>query len=186
LLFVAAIGLHQLRYLIGPGADVQHSFGAGAHSYLPLAAAFVALLFCASLVHFVSTLALARGGEARPPKPPRFRSAWLWATLGLLAIFVAQESFEGALLAGHSSGLHGLFGHGGWVALLLAPALGSLVALLLRGAQSVIAVVALRARRSRALRGTRGSWPRLPDSGFSRPGVLASNLAGRAPPAFIS
>ena len=186
LLFVAAISLHQLRYLIGPGADAQHSFGAQAHSYLPLAAAFVALLFGASLIHFVSTLTLARSGEVRPPKLPRFRSTWLWATVALIAIFVAQESFEGALVSGHSSGLHGLFGHGGWVALLLAPALGALVAFFLRGAQSAIAALASRARCRPARRSARSRWPRLPASGTLRPGVLACNLAGRAPPALLS
>lgn len=186
LLFIAAIGLHQLRYLIGPGADAQHSFGAQAHSYLPLAAAFVALLFGASLVHFVSTLTLARSGEVRPPKLPRFRSTWLWATVALIAIFVAQESFEGALVSGHSSGLHGLFGHGGWMALLLAPALGALVALFLRGAQSVLVAAARRLARSRGPRAAQGHWPCLPDSSFSRVGVLASHLAGRAPPQLIS
>jgi hypothetical protein len=185
LLFVAAIGVHQLRYLIGPGADAGHSLNSGAHAYLPLAVGFVALLFGASVVHFAKTLALARSGEVTPPKPPRFGPAWLVATLGLIAIFVAQESFEGALLSGHSSGLHGLFGHGGWTALLLAPAFAALVALLMRGTQSIIAAVA-RAVRRRAQRAERGRWHRLPRSDSPRTGVLASHLAGRAPPAFIS
>jgi hypothetical protein len=185
LLFVAAIGVHQLRYLIGPGANAGHSFSAGAHAYLPLAAGFVALLFGASVVHFARTLALARNGEVTPPKPPRFGPIWLATTLALIAIFVAQESFEGALLTGHSSGLHGLFGHAGWTALFLAPALAALVALLMRGTQSIIAAAA-RAMRQRAPRAQRGHWPRLPRSDSPRTGVLASHLAGRAPPAFIS
>ena len=184
-LFVAAICVHQLRYLIAPGADAGHTLGANAHSYVPLAAGFVALLFGASLVHFVATLALARDGEVRPPKPLRFGPAWLAAALALIAIFVAQESFEGALVSGHSSGLHGLFGHGGWTALLLAPVVGVVVALFLRGTQSAIAAAA-RAVRSRPPRERRGHWPHLPDSGFSRVSVLASHLAGRAPPPFVS
>jgi hypothetical protein len=184
-LFAGAIALHQLRYLIGPGADPQHTVG-HVHSYLPLATAFVALLFAASLVHFMSTLAIARNGELPPPRPTRFMSAWLRGSFGLLAIFVIQESFEGALVAGHSSGLHGLFGHGGWMALLLAPLLGALVALFLRGAQSVLAAVARRAARRRDPAIGRSRWPRLPEAGISRPGVLASHLAGRAPPASAS
>jgi hypothetical protein len=180
-LFAGAIALHQLRYLIGPGADPQHTVG-HVHSYLPLATAFVILLFVASLIHFASTLAIARRGELPPPRATRFMSAWPRVTLGLLAIFVTQESFEGALVAGHSSGLHGLFGHGGWVALLLAPLLGALVALFLRGAQSVLAAVARRAALGRGRAVASSRWPRLPEAGSSRPGVLASHLAGRAPP----
>jgi hypothetical protein len=185
LLFCAAIGVHQLRYLIGPGADAGHSLGANAHSYLPLAAAFVALLFGAAVVHFAATLALARDGEVTPAKPPRFGPSWLLATFALIAIFITQESFEGALLTGHSSGVHGLFGHGGWIALLVAPMLGSLVALLLRGSQSVIAAAAS-ALRGSTIRREHGHWPRLPRSDSPRLGVLASHLAGRAPPIFIS
>jgi hypothetical protein len=180
-LFAGAIALHQLRYLIGPGADAQHTVG-HAHAYLPLATAFVALLVGASMVHFASTLAIARSGELPPPKPTRFVSAWPRVTLGLLAIFVTQESFEGALVAGHSSGLHGLFGHGGWIVLLLAPLLGALVALFLRGAQSVLAAVARRAALRRARPVARSRWTRLPEAGFSSPSVLASHLAGRSPP----
>jgi hypothetical protein len=186
LLFVAAIGVHQLRYLLGPGVDAQHSLGTHAHAYLPLAAAFVALLFGASVVHFVSTLALVRSGEIQPAKPLRFRSTWLRATLVLLAIFVGQESFEGALLHGHSSGMHGLFGHGGWMVLFLAPLFGALVALFLRGAQSALEAVARRALRCRRGRRLRARWPSLPDSNLPRHDVLAANLAGRAPPQLTS
>jgi hypothetical protein len=183
-LFIAAIALHQLRYLIGPGADAQHTVGAHAHAYLPLAAAFVALLFAVSLANFVSTLTLARHGQLGPAKPLRFGPAWVVATLAVISIFFAQESFEGALLSGHSSGVHGLLGHGGWVAVLLAPVFGALVAVFMRGTQSLIAAAA-RAARTRVRR-TRGHWPHLPDLGFARVGVLASHLAGRAPPATIS
>jgi hypothetical protein len=186
LLFVAAIGVHQLRYLLGPGVDSQHSLGTHAHAYLPLAAAFVALLFGASVVHFASTLAVARSGEMRPPKPLRFRSTWPRASMVLLAIFVGQESFEGALLHGHSSGVHGLFGHGGWMALFLAPIFGALVALFLRGAQSALEALVRRALRNRRARRVRARWPSLPGSKLPRHDVLAWNLAGRAPPQLIS
>jgi hypothetical protein len=186
LLFVAAIGVHQLRYLLGPGVDSQHSLGTHAHAYLPLAAAFVALLFGASVVHFVSTLAVARSGEMRPSKPLRFRSTWLRATLVLLAIFVGQESFEGALLHGHSSGMHGLFGHGGWMVLFLAPLFGALVSLFLRGAQSALEAIARRALGRRRPRRLRAPWPSLPEWNLPRHDVLAWNLAGRAPPRLTS
>jgi hypothetical protein len=184
-LFVAAIALHQLRYLIGPGADPGHSLAAGAHAYLPFATTFVALLFGASLVHFASTLALARRGAIRPPLQTRFGRGCLAATVALIAIFTVQESLEGALLGGHSSGLHGLFGHGGWMALVLAPVLGAAVALFIRGTQSVIAAVA-RTARGGVKRERPSPWPQLPDPGFTRTDVLASHLASRPPPAFAS
>jgi hypothetical protein len=182
LLSVGAIGLHQLRFLIGPGAGAHEFLSTRAHSYLPLVAALVALLFVASLVHFVSSLVLARSGETRPRRSLRFGSAFFLATSALLAIFFVQESLEGALVGGHSSGVHGLFGHGGWIVFALAPAIGALVAVLLRGAQSAIAAAARSAPRARRPRSMRGGWSFLPAPSAPKLDVLACHLAGRAPP----
>ena len=106
----------------------------------------------------------------------------VWATAALLAIFVAQESFEGALLTGHSSGLHGLLGHGGWTVLLFAPLIGALIALVLRGAHRIL-VAAVRSLRRDRPRPARGRWRLLPDFAAPPLDVLACHLAGRAPPA---
>ena len=182
LLSAAAIGVHELRYVAAPGAHAHDVFSAQAHAYLPLAGALVLLVFIASVAQFVSSLVVARSGEISPPTPLRFRSAWVGATVALLAIFVAQESLEGALLGGHQAGLHGLFGHGGWSVFVFAPLLGALVAFLLRGAQRAIELAALAAVRRSRRRPVRNVAMRPPVSGATRLRPLARNLAGRAPP----
>jgi hypothetical protein len=180
LLSAGAIGLHQLRYVVADPANAHQALAGNGHSYLPLAIALVLLLFGASLVHFATTLVLARGGELREPRRISFARAWAIAAPALLAIFISQESLEGALLGGHMAGAHGLFGHGGWSVFLLAPLIGAAIGLLLKGAANVVARVARRRARRR-----------LPTTGPYRPrvehrpsplNVLACNLAGRAPP----
>ena len=182
LLSAGAFGVHQLRYLAGDPSHGHGAITAHAHAYLPLAAALVLLLFVASLAHFASALMLARGGELRPPRPLRFGRAWCGTTFTLLAVFVTQESLEGARLAGHSSGLHALFGHAGWTVLVFAPVIGALIALVMRGASSVLLAAVRRVRRARP-RPSRGRWRLLPDSVAPPLDVLACPLAGRAPPA---
>jgi hypothetical protein len=182
LVAVGAIGLHQLRYLAGDPGHGHGAISAHAHAYLPLAAALVLLVFLAAVAHFACTLMLARGGDLRSRRPLRYSRAWPLATFLLLAIFFTQESFEGALLAGHSSGLHGLLGHGGWSVLVFAPLIGALIALLLRGAQHILEAATRRVRRVRQ-RPTRGRWRLLPDSAAAPLDAVARNLAGRAPPA---
>ena len=67
---------------------------------------------------------------------------WALATGWLLAVYVAQESLEGQLAAGHPAGLTGILGHGGWLAILLSAAAGAVVALALRGASAAIELAA--------------------------------------------
>ena len=110
------------------------------HSYLPLLIALACMVFIASLVDFVAALLSAHG--ERDAAPSRLSRAWPAATLALVGVFVVQESLEGALLGGHSAGLHGLFGHGGWSVAVLAPLLGALIAFLVRGSEKAIELVA--------------------------------------------
>jgi hypothetical protein len=108
------------------------------------------------------------------------RQAWLVAAIALVALFVAQELLEGALLQGHVAGLAGVVGAGGWIALPLAVAAGGVVALAQAGAQSVLrraASAPLPCAQIRAPRRARR------DAAWRPAGVLARNLASRAPPA---
>jgi hypothetical protein len=185
LLSAGAFGLHQLRFLAGDPSHTHGALSGHPHAYMPFVFALVALLFLASLAHFVSSLMLARSGELPESRPLRFAKAWPWATVVLLGIFVTQESFEGALLGGHTSGAHGLFGHSGWTVFVFAPLLGALIALVMRGANSMLLAAARRARRGRP-RPSRGRWRLLPGYVAPQLDVLACHLAGRAPPALIS
>jgi hypothetical protein len=182
LLAAGAIGVHELRYVLGPGAHAHGAFSSQAHAYLPLAGALALLLFVAAAAQFVASLRIARSGEAAAPKPPGLRRAWALATVALLAIFVIQESLEGALLGGHQSGLHGLFGHGGWSVFVFAPLLALLIAFLLRGAQKAIELAVQSSVTPARRRPARKLPMRPPLIAAPRLRPLARHLAGRAPP----
>jgi hypothetical protein len=176
LIAAAALGLHQLRYLL----PVGHSEPAAGHSYLPfagLAAVFLLAGACAQLLRIVS--ARRGGGTARPLS---FRRAWPLAALALFAIFAGQELLEGWLSSGRPGGEAAVFASGGWVAIPLAVAFGALVAAFLAGARAVVRVASRRRRHS----APRTQHPALSTEHARerRPAfpVLAANLAGRAPP----
>jgi len=114
----------------------------------------------------------------------RRRTAFLvlaLATASLVAIYAAQELLEGVFAAGHPGGLAGVFGHGGWWALVLAAVAGGAIAALLRAGCAIVSaaarLAARRPRRTSALRAVRplgvdlAPWP-----------PLAAAAAGRAPP----
>jgi hypothetical protein len=182
LLAVGAIALHELRYLV-PGAHAHEALTAQAHSYLPLLMALIALVFVASVVDFVGTLLAARTTVIPARAPVRFRTAWATAALALIAMFFVQESLEGALVGGHTAGIHGLFGHGGWSVIVLAPLLGALIAFLVKGTHKAIELVARIHSRPRP-RCARVAPLRPPVIGAPRLRPLACNLAGRGPPLF--
>ena len=115
----------------------------------------------------------------------RLSRVWPATTVALLAVFLTQESLEGALLGGHSAGLHGLFGHGGWTVAVLAPLLGAVIAFLVRGSEKAIQLVARRVQRPR-LKPARVLPMRSAVVASPRLCLLARNLAGRAPPLVAS
>ena len=109
------------------------------------------------------------------------RRLWARTSSALLAMFVVQETLEGLLAPGHPAGFAAVFGHGGWLALPLAAAVGALIALALRGAAATEPLAAAPAGWLR--------WPTEPfmaqaAPAFARPrlDVLARFLAGRGPP----
>jgi hypothetical protein len=175
ILAVAAFALHQLRYLLIPGAELARQ----GHGYtVDLLAPIAVLVLAGALV------TLIRGTEgASPARAPLGRRIAVF-TVALLAIYAGQESIEAVLTAGHPAGPIALLGDGGWLALPLALGIGALAALLAKALEVVeraIAVVhADRRLRTRppAVRGkalpTRGL--RLPSS------PLAFGLARRPPP----
>jgi hypothetical protein len=169
-----------LAYGDGAGAALAQQ----GHSYLPLLEALVVLLVGAALVRYALSLARAfRGGQ--PDHEPRtFIRTWVGASVALVAMYTLQEGFEGAFAPGHPAGLVGIFGHGGWTAILLSLIVGALIAGLLFVAGRTIQFVAARAAAPRHRRApARMSWPVAVTPPRRRLDVLAWNLAGRAPPA---
>lgn len=127
LLGVAALSLHQLRYVAGHGAGADEALAAEGHGYLELLAPLVGGFSIALVAGLVVAAALTRSTHG-VPSTGAFRHPLLCA-LALLATFCLQELAEGALSAGHPEGLDALLTQRGWVTLPLAVLLGALVSL---------------------------------------------------------
>src|SRR4051794_18934006 len=144
LMGAGSFAVHQARYVLGYRAEASDALAAQGHAYLtpvvPLLAG--ALLLC--LAGLVRRVASGAGAPA-----PRLRRIWLAATLALLGVYAAQELVEGALVSHHPVGLAALTGHGGWVVIPLALAIGLAIGLLMRGA-SAAGELAARGRPWRA------------------------------------
>lgn len=187
LLPLAALAVHQLRYGLAFGAGAQERLAQEGHAYLGSVEALAVMLCAVALGSFLSRLAgawCARPAASAGGATARLGLLKLWATaaLVLVAIYSGQELLEGMLTAGHPPGVEGVLGHGGWLMLPLSVAIGGLLALLLRGAQAVLAYV----RRVRAARppAALASAPRLRPVlvALRRRSELAGCAPGRAPP----
>jgi hypothetical protein len=174
ILAVGAFGLHQLRYLIAGGSSPAELAG---HGYMSSLLAPIAVLLLAGAL-----ATLIRGTEgASPERSPLGRRIALFAA-ALLAIYLGQESLEAVMTVGHPTGT-AMFANGGWIAVPLALAIGSLAALLARALEAfeqIVAVVHANRSRSRAPAVRGRALParvlRLPSS------PLAFGLARRPPP----
>jgi len=183
LIAVAALVLHELRYVIGYGSHAGEALASQGHGYLQLADIGVLLLLALGVGQLLLAFRRAlRSATASPAAP--FGLLWLASISGLLAVYCSQELLEGMFSAGHPNGFAALAAQRGWVALPLAIALGLLVALALRGAAAVEAHVASHARRMRIApaRSLLAGSLRPRHAERPRAGVLASKLASRAPP----
>jgi hypothetical protein len=169
LVTVAALVLHELRYMIGYGSDSHEALASQGHAYLPLAGALAGGALAVAGARFVARL-LRPAAEERAP---RLVKAWLYASVALLVIYACQESVEGAALASHD----------GVVVIPLALVLGGLVAFVLRGASRVLSAAVRRAHAVARRKPPTAPRPRLRAASSARAGLLALNLAGRAPPA---
>jgi len=179
---VAAFAVHQLRFRLAYGAQANQVLAAQGHSYMTSFAPWLVLGLAVALGAFVLRVARAAGG--RPDEHPRRSFAGLWAlsSASLVAIYTAQELVEGVFAAGHPGGMNGVFGHGGWWAVVAAIGLGAALAALLRIACAVVAV----ARRLAASRPSVGLPPLQPRPlavSLAPWPPLAAAAAGRAPPA---
>src|SRR5215204_7478159 len=179
LLGLGALAVHELRYLVGYGSETGRMLAAHGHSYLALATTLAVLLFLVALAGFLARVARGGGGRTARARTRRLAPA---AAGALFAIYSVQEFLEGLVASGHPGGFAGVYGNGGWTAVLFAAAIGLVVALLLRGADTVLARVAARRRREfRRARGLAPLRPAFPQVAAKRPGI-SRNLAGRAPP----
>lgn len=174
-LAAAALGLHQLRYLIGHGEEAGAALARGGHEYLALATPLAGLLVALALVELTSAWQHRQAPERTVPLSRR----WAGAAAALVLIYVVQEAIEAALVAGRPDGLAGLGAANGWAALPLAVGLALLIAFLLGRAD---ALLLRRSRPDRVLpRPVDDSPPPARELEPAR-APLARHLAGRSPP----
>jgi hypothetical protein len=182
LLAAGSVLVHELRYVAGYGSNAGKALAEQGHSYMPWFEALASVLLVAAALRFLASLVRASRGIAPSRRAPSFRHVWLASTFALAAIYTAQEGFEGTFAPGHPAGLVGVYGHGGWTALLFSVLVGAVVAAVTRLAHYAVEIVARRAARSPATMSPRPSWPVTSLISGRRLDVLACNLAGRAPP----
>jgi hypothetical protein len=185
LFYAGALSLHELRYLVGWGPGAERALADQGHAYLTYALPWAVALAAAGVGQLLWRLTGPRDAASRHRRSRM--TAWLGASLGLLAIYASQETVEGLFAPGHPVGLAGVFGHGGLVAIPLALAIGAVIVAVERGAAATLAAA------SRLGPAVAAQWHRAtPDSPLPRAtpaarqpraGVLAVHLAGRAPPA---
>jgi hypothetical protein len=140
LLLVAGVyTVHHGRYLIAPVANAHEELGGGPHGYLSLIAPLLSLL---------AVLAVPRVLRAITRTGPKSRPAlWLATSASLIATYALAEFVEGRLDTAHRAGLGGALNHGGASALLIAVAVGAVLALLLKASAAVIRRIAEPAAR---------------------------------------
>jgi len=184
---LAALAVHELRYLLAFGGQAGQELGAQGHAYLTSVTPTIVLVAALAFGCFVARFARAWQGEGTvedPPSHPLLR-VWLLSATGLLLIYICQETLEGFFATGHPEGLAGVFGDGGWWSGPAALFVGALIALLLRSADAAISFVAhVRGhRRELALPRPAQRRARPPLVLLPRVSPLARSLAGRGPPA---
>lgn len=178
LLAVGALSVHELRYLLAFGRHGERAAADHGHAYLSILTPVIAVVAAIAAVQLLFWLACRPGVEVAVPRVGRL---WVTASVVLIAAYSIQEWAEGTLVSGHAAGVMGLVGHGGWMAFVLAIAVGALIALAVRG----VAAAASRRCNPRAWFASAQPIPRsvsLLAWRRSRVEVLACHLASRAPP----
>jgi hypothetical protein len=182
LLAAGSVLVHELRYVAGHGGNAGEALAEQGHSYMPWIKALASVLILAALARSARALFQASRGDVPEPRPPRLGYLWLVSSLALAAVYTTQEIFEGTLAPGHPAGLVGVLGHGGWTAFLFSFVVGALIAAVTKLAYKAVKLVSERALRYVPGPSARPFWPLALALPGRRLGVLALNLAGRAPP----
>jgi hypothetical protein len=183
---VAALLVHQLRYLLAFGPDSGHALAAQGHGYLSSLAPWIALVAAVGVGGLFARFVSAWRGKV--PEHARSTSTlmiWVAASLALVALYTGQELLEGFFATGHPGGIGGVLGGGGWWAIPAAHTVALALVLLLRGADVLTELIAGRRLRS-VRRAPRISAPAIPRVLGRRLAPLARAAAGRAPPLFAA
>jgi hypothetical protein len=182
LLPVAAVAVHQLRYMLEYGGGAGQALVEQGHGYMTSLAPWIALVTAVGIGGLLGTFAQAwRGRAPAHGNGVTTLSVWLAASIALIAIYTGQELLEGFFATGHPAGLAGVFGAGGWLAIPVAHAVAIVLALVLRGTDALARQMVR--RRSRAVSRTPCELgPVVPRRLGRKLAPLAAAAAGRAPP----
>jgi hypothetical protein len=176
LVLLGALVVHELRYVLAGQHPDEH-----AHAYMGRLVPLLCALLLVGAIEFVARLM-----RQRRLRTDAFAAGGVrWLALGtiLLAIFCAQETAEVLFEHGRLDIADSLIVHGGWLGAPLSFAVAAVIALLLRGANALLT----RPGRVHLPRATTPQRYRLlPRRGGAGVPVIASNLAGRAPPSFVN
>lgn len=179
LLLLGAWLVHQLRYLVALGPESAEHAASHGHAYLSISGpVLICAVALALLSWFFSLKPVTERTEAAP-----FGSTWIRMSLLLAAIFAFQEASEAVSSTHHPQMMDAIFGSGGWISIPLSFLVGAAISLALAGARAARAAIArtLSVRVSRCgdqvVAAARPPWAE-----FRKLPILATNLAGRAPP----
>ena len=172
-----AIAVHQLRYLVGYGGEAPQALQNQGHAYLDALIPLLALL--GGLTLLATVLAGMAGASQRPSRGVPMVRALIYAG-AILAVFGAQETIEGVLVAGHPGGVAALVAHGGLIALPLAVGFGWVVWAAVRGLEALEEQLRAPAAQRRRPRRTSAFHPAV--SAIPAPAAIAGAAGPRAPP----
>jgi hypothetical protein len=181
---VAAFAVHQLRYWLAFGGQAHVELQRQGHSYLHSVVPWLVVLIALAIGAFLRALGRAFGGQRSLSRyTVSFAVLWLLCAVGLVAIYVAQESLEGLFAIGHPGGLEGIFGFGGWWSIPAAVAVGLVLAAAFHGARWMLDEVSARCGRRGAPATRRATPVHLPRAiVVPRLAPLADGWSGRGPP----
>ena len=181
---VAALLVHQLRYVLAFGGQAGVELARQGHAYLHSLVPWIVLLVGVAVGAFLWALGRTLGGQ-RSLSRYAFSLAGLWIVCSgcLVAIYVVQELLEGLFATGHPLGLVGIFGYGGWWAVPVAVCVGLVLATIFHGARWVLDEIAGRRRlHARPRSARRGPVLRWRDAVLPALAPLADGWSGRGPP----
>jgi hypothetical protein len=181
---LAALVVHELRFIFAYGPSAAGELAATGHSYLHELTPWIVTAFAVGIGLLLVRLARAwRTGTPEVARPASFERLWAAASAGLVAIYAGQELLEGFLATGHPTGLVGILGDGGWWSIPAALLVGAALAVWVRGTAAVVARVArLRATRPAPARPIELRRFTSREVALIAPTPLAASAAGRAPP----
>lgn len=179
----AAFAVHQLRFWLAFGGHAGAALQAQGHTYLHSVVPWIVLLVAVAAGAFLRALGGAMGGRCSMPRYTlSFAALWLLCATCLVAIYMCQELLEGLFAMGHSGGLLGTFGYGGWWSIPAALTVGLVLAAIFHGARWVLRGIAeRRGGENRAVRRTVATASPF-DVLIPRLAPLADGWSGRGPP----